>query len=96
MRFDVLGRIITARVASIRARRLAGLPRRRLHVRVPARARSTSAPHTYISALQGPRDADARARMQAQLVGQFPNVSVIDLREVLQTVQASSTTSRSR
>jgi putative ABC transport system permease protein len=46
------------------------------------------APHTYISALQGPRDPEVRARMQAELVSQFPNVSVIDLREILQTVQA--------
>src|SRR4030095_8281659 len=30
--------------------------------------------------------ADVRARLQGVLVGQFPNVSVIDLREILQTV----------
>ena len=45
------------------------------------------APHTFISAFQGPRDSEARGRMQAALVNQFPNVSVIDLREILQTVQ---------
>jgi putative ABC transport system permease protein len=46
------------------------------------------APHTYISALQGPRDPEARGAMQAALVSSFPNVSVIDLREVLDTVRA--------
>jgi putative ABC transport system permease protein len=46
-----------------------------------------AAPHTYISAVQGPADPAARARMQAQLVGRFPNVSVIDLREILTTVR---------
>jgi putative ABC transport system permease protein len=45
------------------------------------------APHTYISALKGPRDPDARARMQGAVAARFPNVSVIDLREILQTIQ---------
>jgi putative ABC transport system permease protein len=87
MRFDVLGRIITARVASVRRVdwqdfRAGGF----MFVFRPGTF--DGAPHTYISALQGPRDADVRARMQAELVSQFPNVSVIDLREILQTVQA--------
>jgi putative ABC transport system permease protein len=47
-----------------------------------------AAPHTYISTLRGPRDPADRVRMQASLVAQFPNVSVIDLREILQTIQA--------
>jgi putative ABC transport system permease protein len=37
--------------------------------------------------VNGPRDAVARARMQAALVARYPNVSVIDLREVLDTIQ---------
>ena len=45
-----------------------------------------AAPHTFIASFKGPADPDARARMQAGLVAQFPNVSVIDLREILQTV----------
>ncbi len=87
MRFDVLGRIITARVTSVRRVdwqdfRAGGF----MFVFRPGTF--DRAPHTYISALQGPRDPDARARMQAELVAQFPNVSVIDLREILETVQA--------
>jgi putative ABC transport system permease protein len=45
-----------------------------------------AAPHTFIASFKGPSDADVRARMQAGLVTRFPNVSVIDLREILQTV----------
>jgi putative ABC transport system permease protein len=87
MQFDVLGRIITARVTSVRRVdwqdfRAGGF----MFVFRPGTFEG--APHTYISALQGPRDPDIRARMQAELVSQFPNVSVIDLREILQTVQA--------
>jgi putative ABC transport system permease protein len=86
MTFDVLGRIITARVVSIRRVdwqdfRAGGF----MFVFRPGTF--DGAPHTFISALQAPRDPDTRARMQAALVAQFPNVSAIDLREILQTVQ---------
>ena len=87
MSFDVLGRIITARVTSVRRVnwqdfRAGGF----MFVFRPGTF--DQAPHTFISAFQGPRDSEARARMQAALVNQFPNVSVIDLREILQTVQS--------
>jgi putative ABC transport system permease protein len=87
MRFDVLGRVITARVTSVRHVewqdfRAGGF----MFVFRPGSF--GDAPHTFISTLQGPTDADARARMQADLVAQFPNVSIIDLREVLQTAQS--------
>ena len=86
MSFDVLGRIITARVTSVRRVdwqdfRAGGF----MFVFRPGTFED--APHTYISALQGPREPEARARMQAALVTQFPNVTVIDLREILQTIQ---------
>ena len=86
MRFDALGRIITARVTSVRRVdwqdfRAGGF----MFVFRPGTF--DGAPHTYISALQGPRDPDARARMQGAVAARFPNVSVIDLREILQTIQ---------
>lgn len=86
MRFDVLGREITARVASIRRVkwddfRAGGF----MFVFKPGAF--DNAPHTFISSAKGPRDTAARLRMQAGLVAQFPNVSVIDLREVLQAIQ---------
>ncbi len=85
MSFDVLGRAVTARVASIRRVdwqdfRSGGF----MFVFRPGVF--DAAPHTFIASFKGPGDADTRARMQAGLVAQFPNVSVIDLREILQTV----------
>jgi putative ABC transport system permease protein len=87
MRFDVLGQIVTARVASIRRvewqdYRAGGF----MFVFRPGVF--DTAPHTYISAVQGPSDPAARAKMQAELVAQFPNVSVIDLREILNTIRS--------
>ena len=86
MTFDVLGRQITARVASIRKVewedfRAGGF----MFVFKPGAF--DGAPHTFIASLRGPGDAETRARLQASLVSQFPNVSVIDLREILQTIQ---------
>jgi putative ABC transport system permease protein len=46
-----------------------------------------TAPHTFISTLQAPLDPATRARLQAALVRTFPNVSVIDLRELLETIR---------
>jgi len=86
MRFDVLGRSITARVTSVRRVdwqdfRAGGF----MFVFRPGTF--DGAPHTYVSALQAPRDPVARARMQAALADTFPNVSAIDLREILQIIQ---------
>src|SRR5207244_10699201 len=44
-------------------------------------------PQTYVSPLKGPQDPAARARFQHDLVERFPNVSVIDVSEILQTVR---------
>jgi putative ABC transport system permease protein len=86
MRFDVLGRIITARVASVRRVdwqdfRAGGF------IFVFRPGAFDDAPHTFMSAFQGPSDPDARQRMQATLATDFPNISVIDLREILATIQ---------
>jgi putative ABC transport system permease protein len=85
MTFDVLGRVVTARVASIRRVdwqdfRSGGF----MFVFRPGVF--DAAPHTFIASFKGPADPETRARMQAGLVTQFPNVSVIDLREILQTI----------
>jgi putative ABC transport system permease protein len=86
MSFDILGRTITARVTSVRHVewqdfRAGGF----MFVFRPGSF--GEAPHTFISTLQGPADADARVKMQSDLVARFPNVSIVDLREVLQTIQ---------
>ena len=83
MRFDVLGRTVEARVTSVRDVDWRRRRARRLHVRVPARARSTRRRTASSRSSAGPDDRRARARLQRDLVARFPNVSVIDVREVL-------------
>jgi putative ABC transport system permease protein len=86
IRFDILGRTLSARVTSIREvdwkdSRSGGF----MFVFRPGPL--DSAPQTFIAPLKGPDGAEARARFQHTLVEQFPNVSVIDFREILVTVR---------
>jgi putative ABC transport system permease protein len=86
VRFDVLGQSIVARVTSVRAvnwrdSRAGGF----MFVFRPGVL--DGAPHAFIAPARGPTDPEARARMQRDLVARFPNVSVIDVREVLDTVR---------
>jgi putative ABC transport system permease protein len=86
MSFDVLGRVVTARVTSVREVDFRDF-RAGGFMLVFRPGAFEGAPHTYIAALSGPSAAAPRAEMQASLVGRYPNVSVIDLREVLATVK---------
>jgi len=86
MRFDVLGRTINARVTSIREvdwkdSRNGGF----MFVFRPGVL--DAAPQTFVVPLKAPSDPDARAKFQHDLVVRFPNVSVIDFHEILQTVR---------
>ena len=86
MRFDILGRIVNARVTSVRTvdwrdSRSGGF----MFVFRPGAL--DSAPQTFIAPLKGPDAVEARARFQHDLVGRFPNVSVVDFKEILATVQ---------
>ena len=87
LRFDVLGRVIQARVTSIREvqwedSRAGGF----MFVFSPGIFEQ--APHTYISPLRGLSNPTARAQLQHDLVVKFPNVSVIDVRAVLEAVRS--------
>ena len=87
MRFDILGQPIEARVTSVRAvnwrdARAGGF----MFVFRPGVL--DRAPHAMIAPFRGPADLQARARLQRDLVARFPNVSVIDLRELLDTGRA--------
>ena len=42
---------------------------------------------SYAGFVRGPDDVVERARFQGAVVGEFPNVSVVDLRDVLDTMQ---------
>ena len=86
MRFDVLGRVITATVASVRRVEWRNF-RAGGFMFVFRPGTFDNAPHTFISTLQAPHDRAERVRLQGSLVRKFPNVSVIDLRELLDTIR---------
>jgi putative ABC transport system permease protein len=87
MRFDVLGRPIYARVSGIRRvewrdSRSGGF------MFVFGAGTFENAPHWFIAPVRtNLPDAAQRARLTHDLVVRFPNVSVIDLREVLDAVR---------
>jgi putative ABC transport system permease protein len=86
VRFDILGRVVNARVSSIRDvdfkdARAGGF----MFVFRPGTLER--APQTYIAPVKGPVGPAARARFQHDLVSRFPNVSVIDFHEILETVR---------
>ena len=86
MRFDILGRTVEARVMGIREVRWEdGRNGGFMFVFRPGPL--DRAPHTYIGTLIAPEDAAARATFQRDLVARFPNVSAIDVREILATIQ---------
>jgi len=87
VRFDVLGRPIEARVTSVRSVNWRDV-RNGGFMFVFRGGTFDQAPHGYIAPMRGPEDLDARARLQRDLVAAFPNVSVIDLREVLDTARS--------
>ncbi len=87
MRFDVLGRAITARVTSVRRvewtqSRAGGF----MFVFQPGVL--DDAPQTFVGFAKGPSDPGARARLQYDLVSRFPNVTTIDGREILAKIQS--------
>ena len=86
IRFDVLGRIVAARVTSFREVDFRDF-RAGGFVIVFRPGPFDNAPHSFIASLKGSRDIVARARMQGAIVARYPNVSVIDLREILDAIQ---------
>lgn len=87
VRFDILGRVIAAKVTSIRLVEWAD-SRAGGFMFVFRPGVIEKAPHGFIGFLRGPQDATARARMQSALAGVAPNVSVIDGREILDTIKS--------
>jgi putative ABC transport system permease protein len=87
IRFDVLGRVIEARVTSIRLVEWAD-SRAGGFMFVFRPGVLEQAPHSFVGFLRGPQEAAARARLQSALVDAAPNVSVIDGREILATIKS--------
>src|SRR5439155_9924245 len=86
IRFDILGRTLAARITSIRdvewrESRNGGV------VFVFRPGGLDQAPQTYVAPLKGPAAPADRARFQHDLVEGFPNGSVIDFDEILETVR---------
>jgi putative ABC transport system permease protein len=87
MRFDVLGRTISATVTSVRRvewaqSRAGGF----MFVFRPGVL--ADAPHTFVGFVKGPSDPAERARLQYDLVSRFPNVTAVDGREILARIQS--------
>jgi putative ABC transport system permease protein len=86
MRFDVMGRTVSARVTSVRHvewsdSRAGGF----MFVFRPGLF--DRAPHGFISFVRGPAEGAERARLQGELVTRYPNISVIDGREMLTAIR---------
>jgi putative ABC transport system permease protein len=95
VRFDILGREISARVTSIREvdwrdARSGGF----MFVFRPGALEQ--APQTLIAPLRGPGELEARVRFQHDLVQQFPNLTVVDFQEILTLVRDIMSRSRWR
>jgi putative ABC transport system permease protein len=86
MRFDVLGRSVDARVTSVRHVEW-GDSRSGGFMFVFRPGLLEDAPQALVGFLKGPADTAARARFQYDMVTRFPNVSVIDGRDVMSRIQ---------
>ena len=87
IRFDVLGRVIEARVTSMRLVEWAD-SRAGGFMFVFRPGVLEQAPHSFVGFLRGPQETAARSRLQTALVDAAPNVSVIDGREILATIKS--------
>ncbi|AMY11035.1 outer membrane-specific lipoprotein transporter subunit LolC [Luteitalea pratensis] len=86
VRFDVLGRVIEAKVTSVRDvdwndMRTGGF----MFVFRPGVLEK--APHGFMGVLRAPDSPEARARLQRDLVDAHSNVSAVDVREVVKAAQ---------
>ena len=87
MRFDVAGRVLTARVTSIREvtwdeSQNGGF----MFVLRPGPAVQRTS-HSYVGFLEVHQDPAARVGFQRALVKAFPNVSAIDVREIVRSIR---------
>lgn len=82
--FDILGRQIKARVTSVR--RVDWRNSRTGFMVIFRPGALESAPQTFIGAINGPADEAARSRFQRALLDQYPNISVIDVAEIVRAV----------
>jgi putative ABC transport system permease protein len=82
--FDIAGRKLTARVTSIR--RVDWRNSRTGFMILFRPGALENAPQMLIAPINAPEDEAARSRFQRALLDQYPNISVIDVAEVVRTV----------
>ncbi len=82
MTFNVQGRQMTARVANIRQVDWRNARTGFLIVFRPGPI--DRAPAKFISAIKGPVDSTRRAQLQRDLIDKYPNVSVVDVRDIIE------------
>jgi putative ABC transport system permease protein len=81
---DIVGRKLTAKVTSVRR---VDWRKSRTGFLILFRPNSLdNAPTMYVGGLNGPSDALSRSRLQRLVVEKYPNVSIIDVAEVIQLV----------
>ena len=85
MTFDIAGRKITARVTSLR--RVDWRNSRTGFMVLFRPGVLENAPQTLISPINGPADEAARARFQRTLTDQYPNISIIDVSDIVRSVK---------
>ncbi len=83
--FDILGKQVAARVTSIR--RVDWRNARTAFLIVFRPGPLDNAPTMYVSALRGPKPGVERAQFQRNLVDRFPNVSVIDVYDIIEVAR---------
>lgn len=86
MHFDILGREVSARVTSVRDVEWSD-SRNGGFMLVFRPGTLEGAPHTYLGFIKGPEDAAVRGRFQRDLISGFHNISIIDLRDILDTLR---------
>lgn len=82
--FDILGRKITARVTSIR--RVDWRNSRTGFIVLFRPGTLESAPQNLVGAIDGPPAEPARSRFQRTLLDRYPNISVIDVADIVRNV----------
>ncbi len=85
VKFDVLGRIVEARVTSVRRVDWSDAASGGFMFLFRPGVLD-AAPHTYIVLLRGPAGSTARARLQRDISTRFPNVSAVDGQEILANI----------
>ncbi|HKO96735.1 MAG TPA: FtsX-like permease family protein [Pyrinomonadaceae bacterium] len=82
---DIVGRKLTARVTSVR--RIDWRKSRTGFLILVRPNTLENAPTMYVGGIDGPAEDSGRARLQRLVVEKYPNVSIIDVAEVIQLVK---------